>query len=218
MKKVLLITLLCSLLVIFNKVIFSKVIIFSLSKWVERDIFVRKIDINYTKREIVFNFIEIRNMDKFYHKNIFEADKIKIQFNVKSIFTNLVKIDYLIFSNSRIFLEFDNQTNENVITNDNIGVVKKLDNSYIVQTYPIKKRDKNFLIWKTELKNSKVFIKTLSSPKKIKINLSNMTFYKVGNKAEFQHFKDIFKIILSDIYFKIPDQNLKNLIYKKYKF
>ena len=218
MKKVLLITLLCSLLVIFNKVIFSKVIIFSLSKWVERDIFVRKIDINYTKREIVFNFIEIRNMDKFYHKNIFEADKIKIQFNVKSIFTNLVKIDYLIFSNSRIFLEFDNQTNENVITNDNIGVVKKLDNSYIVQTYPIKKRDKNFLIWKTELKNSKVFIKTLSSPKKIKINLSNMTFYKVGNKAEFQHFKDIFKIILSDIYFKIPDQNLKNLIYKTYKF
>jgi len=98
MKKLLGIVVLGFLLVIFNKVIFSQIIIFSISKWVEREIFVSKVDINYSKREIVFNLIEIRNMDKFYYKNIFEADKIKIQYNFKSIFTNLVKIDYLIFS------------------------------------------------------------------------------------------------------------------------
>ena len=217
MKKLLGILVLCLLFVIFNKVIFSQIIIFSISKWVEREIFVSKVDINYSKREIVLNLIEIRNMDKFYYKNIFEADKIKIQYNFKSMFTNLVKIDYLVFSNSRFFLEFDNQINENIIADDNIEVVKKLDSNYIAVTYPIKKRDKNFLILETELKNSKVFIKTSSSPKKIEINLSDMNFYKVANKTEFQHYKKVFKIILNDLFFRVPDQNLKNLIKKTYK-
>ena len=217
MKKFLGIVVLGFLLVIFNKVIFSQIIIFSISKWVEREIFVSKVDINYSKREIVFNLIEIRNMDKFYYKNIFEADKIKIQYNFKSIFTNLVKIDYLIFSNSRFFLEFDNQINANIIADDNIEVVKKLDSNYIAVIYPIKKRDKNFLILETELKNSKVFIKTSSSPKKIEINLSDMNFYKVANKTEFQHYKEVFKIILNDLFFRVPDQNLKDLINKTYK-
>ena len=146
MKKFLGILVLGLLLVIFNKVIFSQIIIFSISKWVEREIFVSKVDINYSKREIVFNLIEIKNIDKFYYKNIFEADKIKIQYNFKSLFTDLVKIDYLIFENSRFFLEFDNQINENTITDDNIEVVKKLDSNYIQVTYHIKKRYKNFLI------------------------------------------------------------------------
>ena len=202
MKKLLGILVLGFLLVIFNKVIFSQIIIFSISKWVEREIFVSKVDINYSKREIVFNLIEIKNIDKFYYKNIFEADKIKIQYNFKSLFTDLVKIDYLIFENSRFFLEFDNQINENTITDDNIEVVKKLDSNYIPVTYPIKKRDKNFLILETELKNSKVFIKTSSSPKKIEINLSDMNFFNVSNQAKFQHYKNLFKIMLKDLFFK----------------
>ena len=217
MKKFLGILVLGLLLVIFNKVIFSQIIVFSISKWVEREIFVSKVDINYSKREIVFNLIEIKNIDKFYYKNIFEADKIKIQYNFKSIFTNLVKIDYLIFSNSRFFLEFDNQINENIIADDNIEVVKKLDSNYIAVTYPIKKRDKNFLILETELKNSKVFIKTSSSPKKIEINLSDMNFFNVSNQAKFQHYKNLFKIMLKDLFFKVPDQKLRNLIKKTYK-
>ena len=217
MKKLLGILVLGLLLVIFNKVIFSQIIIFSISKWVEREIFVSKIDINYSKREIVFNLIEIRNIDKFYYKNIFEADKIKIQYNFKSLFTDLVKIDYLIFSNSRFFLEFNNQINANTIADDNIEVVKKLDSNYIAVTYPIKKRDKNFLISEVELKNSKAFIKTSRSQKKIEINLSDMNFYEVANKTEFQHYKEVFKIILNDIFFRVPDQNLKDLINKTYK-
>jgi hypothetical protein len=128
-----------------------------------------------------------------------------------------VKIDYLIFSNSRFFLEFDNQINENTIADDNIEVVKKLDSNYIPVTYPIKKRDKNFLILETELKNSKVFIKTSSSPKKIEINLSDMNFFNVSNQAKFQHYKNLFKIMLKDLFFKVPDQKLRNLIKKTYK-
>jgi len=218
MKKVIAIIVLSFFLVIFNKAILSQIIIFSISKWVEREIFVSKVDINYFKKEIVFNLFEIRNKENFYYKNIFEADKIKIQYNFKSIFTDLVKIDYLIFSNSRFFLEFEDKKNRNIISGDNIDVVKKLENNYTPVTYPIKKRDKNFLILETELKNSKVLIKTSSSPKKIEINLSDMNFSKVANKTEFQHYKEVFKIILIDIFFKIPDQNLKDLIKKTYNF
>jgi len=204
--------------VIFNKIIFSKIIVFSISKWLEREIFVSKVDINYSQKEIVLNSIQIRNKNNFYYKNIFEADKIKIKYNFKSIFTDLVKIDYLIFSNSRFFLEFKNQKNTNIILDDNIEVVKKLEGNHIPEIYPIKKRDKNFLILETELKNSKVLIKNSNIPKKIEINLSDMNFSKVGNKKEFQHYKEVFKIILTDIFFKIPDQNLKDLISKTYNF
>ena len=204
--------------VIFNKIIFSKIIIFSISKWLEREIFVSKVDINYSQKEIVLNSIEIRNKNNFYYKNIFEADKIKIKYNFKSIFTDLVKIDHLILSNLRFFLEFEYQKNTDIISDDNIEVVTKLKSNHIPVTYPIKKRDKNFLILKTELKNSKVLIKSSISQKKIEINLSDMNFSKVGNKKEFQHYKEVFKIILTDIFFKIPDQNLKDLISKTYNF
>ena len=49
-----------------------------------------------------------------------------------------------------------------------------------------------------------------------------MKFKNVGNADKIgenksQHFKDIFKIILMDIYFKIPDQRLRELVKKNYK-
>ena len=45
-----------------------------------------------------------------------------------------------------------------------------------------------------------------------------MSFNKIGNKNDLQHYKDVFKIILGDIFLKIPDIDLKNLIKKTYKF
>ena len=216
MKKFIVILLsLLLLFVIFNKVIFSQIIIFGISKWLERDFLVKKIDINYSNEEIVLSFVEIRNIDKFYYKNVFESDKIQIQYNFKSVFTDLVKIDYLFLENSRVFLEFYDQNNK--IIDDNIGIVEKHVSDYTHKIYPKKKKDKNFLIIKTELKNSKAFIKTSNNKKKIKINLSDMNFYKVANKKEFQHYKEVFKIILNDLFFKIPDKKLKNLIKNTYK-
>ena len=48
-----------------------------------------------------------------------------------------------------------------------------------------------------------------------------MSFKKVGNYGKidqnFQHYKDVLKIILNDIFFRIPDDNLRNFIKKTYK-
>ena len=44
-----------------------------------------------------------------------------------------------------------------------------------------------------------------------------MTFYKVGNEKKYQHYKNIFKIILFNIIGKTPDIELKKSLKKIYK-
>ena len=216
MKKILIIILFVILtFIIFNKTIFSKVIVLSLSKWLERDFLVKKINIDYSKNEIVLSALEIRNDSKFYYNNLFEADKIQIKYSFQSIFTDLVKIDYLIIENLRVFLEFSNKNNQ--IVDDNMGLVEKYDDDYKPKIYPKKYNDKNFLIIETKIINPKAFIKTLNSNEKIEINLSDMSFYKVANITEHYHYKEVFKIILNDLFLKIPDEKLKKLIKKAYK-
>jgi len=202
--------------VAFNKTILSKIIVFSLSKWVERDFLVKEVNINYSAKEIVLNFVEIRNEDKFFYNNIFEIDKIQLKYDLSTFLTDLVKVDYLFFENIKFFLEFDEMDEK--IVDDNIGLAIKNKKNYEPKIYPKKRKDKNFLVKKTELINSKVFIKSLGNDKEIKVNLSNMSFFKISNKSEFNHYKNIFKIILNDIFFKVPDQKMKNLIKKTYKF
>ena len=53
-----------------------------------------------------------------------------------------------------------------------------------------------------------MFIKTSSSPKKIEINLSDMNFYKVANKTEFQHYKEVFKIFSKKTIFNTANNHI----------
>tara|TARA_B100000787_G_C16176625_1_gene289391 strand:+ start:827 stop:1483 length:657 start_codon:yes stop_codon:yes gene_type:complete len=216
MKKILLIIFILLCLAIFSKNIFSRLIISGLSKSIEREVYINNIDINYFKKKIILNLVEVRNINKFYYKNIFKADKVIIQYNFNSIFENFIKIDYLSFLNPSFFLEFDNKNNPTIIVDDNIKVLEKLKKNYKQKTYPTKKKDRNFIILKTELNNSKAFIKISSRTKETKIDLSNMVFHKIGNKKGLQHYKKALEIILRDVFLKVPDQNLRDLIKKTY--
>ena len=102
--------------IFFHKVIISKIITINISKSLEREIFVKKIEINYASSEVVLNNLEIRNINKSYYKNIFEADLIKIKYDLKSLFTNLIKIDDLYVSNTIFFLE----VNETVVSKNTL--------------------------------------------------------------------------------------------------
>tara|TARA_B110000483_G_scaffold7926_1_gene9347 strand:+ start:230 stop:880 length:651 start_codon:yes stop_codon:yes gene_type:complete len=203
-------------LVFFNKTIISQVIIFTTSKLIDRNVNVKNIGIDYSKNEITLNSIEVKSTNKIYYKNIFEAEKVVIKYDFKSLFTDLVIIDHLIFYNSKIFVDINITNGE--ISNDNLEIVKKQEEGYKPKIYPIKKKDKNFLILKFQTYNTEGFIKTSNNPHEIKINLSNVNFNKIGNKTGFQHYKGVFKIILGDFFLRIPDVNLKNLIKKTYKF
>ena len=216
MKKIIISFILILTLLIFNKTIISQLIIFSTSKLIDRNISIKNIDINYSKKQIILTSVEVESTNKIYYKNIIEIDKIKINYNFKSIFTDLIIFDQLIFYNSKVFLDIN--INNDVIFNDNLDEVKKLDTNYKSKIYPTKKKDINFLILKVKTKNTQGFIKTSNEPNVIKINLSNMIFSKIGNDIDSQHYKQVFKLILVDFFLKIPSRDLKNLIKKTYKF
>ena len=216
MKKIIVSFILILSLVIFNKTIVSQIIIFTTSKLVDRNISIKNIDIDYLKKQIILKSVEIENINKIYYKNILEVDKVKIQYDFNSLFSDLIIIEHLIFYNSKIFIDID--INNDLVTNDNLGEVKKQAEDYKPKIYPIKKKDINFLILKFQTYNTQGFIKSSNKSNEIIIDLSNVTFNKIGNKNGFQHYKSVFKIILGDIFFKIPDTNLKNLIKKTYKF
>ncbi|MDB0049278.1 hypothetical protein N9F29_01860 [Candidatus Pelagibacter sp.] len=205
-------------LIIFNKNIISQLIIFALPKLTARNISIETIDINYLKKQIILNSIKVESTNKIYYKNIFEADKIEIEYNFTSLFSDMIIIDYLTFYNSKIFLDIDINDNNEIISNDNFEEVIKQEDSYKPKIYPIKKRDINFLILKFQTYDSQGFIKSSNKSNEIIINLSDMSFNKIGNKDDLQHYKDVFKIILGDIFLKIPDINLQKLIKKTYKF
>ena len=220
MKKIIITFVIILPLIIFNKNIISKLIIFAIPKLTDRNISIETIDIDYLKKQIILNSVEVESTNKIYYKNIFEVDKIKIRYNFTSLFSERIIIDHLIFYNSKIFLDIDIDMNDNneVVSNDNFGEVKKQEEGYKPKIYPIKKKDINFLILKFQTYDSQGLIKLSNKSNEIQINLSNMSFNKIGNEKNFQHYKDVFKIILGDIFLKIPNINLKKLIKKTYKF
>ena len=220
MKKIIIIFLIILPLLVFNKTIISQLIIFATSKLTDRNISIETIDINYLKKQIILKSVEVESTNKIYYKNIFEVDKIKIKYDFTSLFSDMIIIDHLIFYNSKIFLDINIDINDNdkVISNDNFEEVIKLAKNYKPKIYPIKKKDINFLILKFQTYESQGFIKLSNKSNEIEINLSNMSFNKIGNEKDFQHYKDVFKIILGDIFLKIPDINLQKLIKKTYKF
>ena len=204
------------LIFVFNKIILSKIIIYSASKWLEKDLSIKKIDINYFSEVIELNVVKIKNNKNFSYENIFEAEKIIIKYNLNTILKDLVEIDYLRIQNTKFYLEFDEKNKK--IVNDNIGLAEKKDVDYKPKIYPKKKKDKNILIVKTDITNSQVLIKMLKNNNEMSVNLSDMIFNNISNKKNYLHYKDVFKIILNDLFFKVPDQSLKDLIKNSYKF
>ena len=199
MKKIIIIFVLILPLLIFNKTIISQVIIFAIPKLIDRNISIKNIDIDYSKKIIILNSVQAESTNRIYYKNFFEAEKVKIKYNFKSLFTNLIIIEHLIFYNAKIFLDIDINNNK-VIVDDSLQEVKKQEENYKPKIYPIKKKDINFLILKFQIFNTQGFIKSSNKLNEIKINLSNMSFNKIGNKNDFQHYKDVFRIILGDVF------------------
>ena len=84
--------------------------------------------------------------------------------------------------------------------------------------WPKKKRDINFLVKKSILSGGIGYIKVskISNPSKVK--LSKMKFSSFGNDKKHQHYKDVLKFILYDLYAKTEEIRLKKLLKEIYKF
>ena len=107
---------------------------------------------------------------------------------------------------------------EKNIYDDNIGVVKKINENLPDKIWPPKKKDINFLILKSSIYNGIAHIKISSVKEPSLINLSSFEFFKTGNQKGFQHYKDVLKIIFFDIFGRETDPIKKKILKEVYKF
>ena len=211
------------ILLVFNKKLITHYYTYKLSKWVERPVVFDKFNINYPNLLEVTG-IKIKNSNKFYNKNIFEADKIVLDFNLKSfLFSDLIIINNLDIENPKFFLDIV-QKNKKSLKNgeilltyeDNIGLAKKINENIPDKIWPLKKKDINFLILKTSITGGRAFIRTSFIAESAEIKLSDMNFKKIGNEKNFQHYKEVLKFILFDIMSGTNSFEMKKILKRIY--
>ena len=226
MKKLIVIfILLIFTIIVFNKQLISKYYSYKFSKWIERKVIFDKFEIQYPNSVSVTG-IKILNSNSTYYKNVFEAQKIDINFNLKSLlFDELIVIDDLRIERPKIFLEIIEKNpkldksieNSEITYEDNIGIAKKIYENLPDKIWPEKKKDINFVILKSNISEGRAFIKVSSIENSFEIFMSDMQFLKFGNKKEYQHYKNILKIIFFDIIASAKDFRLKRLLKEIYK-
>ena len=214
--------LLIVVVLVFNKQLVSYYYSYKFSKWIERQFVVDKFYIDYPN-SIVVSGIKIKNPNQFYYDYIIESEKITLSFDLKSLlFGNLVIINNLTVENPKFFLEIIENSpkieGSPITYDDNIGLAKKISENVPDKTWPEKKKDINFLILKTKINGAKVFIKTSFLPNHDQVDLSDMYFSKIGNEKSYQHYKDVLKLILFDMYARVSDLKLKKLLKKVYNY
>ena len=211
-----------SILIFFNKKIVSYYYIKKFSNWVERPVKIKKLEFNYSGY-VKIEDIEILNNNKNYFKNIFKAKKIEINFDINSIFSNLIIINRLNIYDPEFFLDINvkkdyQNTDNKKIYEDNIGLAKKINEKIPDKIWPKKNKDINFLIKKSNLYGSLGYIKVPQISKPSKIKLSQMKFISFGNDKNYRHYKDILNSILFDLYARTEEIELKELLKEIYKF
>ena len=211
------------LIIIFNNKLVEKYVVYKLSKWVEKDVIFEEFNFDYPNL-IEIKGLEIINPDPVYYNNIFEANTISISINLKSyLFDKLVIVNELKIDNPSFYLELVvkkdmAESNEKIIFEDNIGIAKKISESLPDKIWPQKKKDKNFHIFKSFIKNGKVLIKISSIKDASIINLSSFEFSNIGNQKGLQHYKDVLRIIFFDILAREKDLNKIKILKDAYKF
>jgi len=227
MKKVMIIFfLILTTIIFFNKKMIELYFSYKLSNWVEKRIIFDDFNIKYPDL-ISINQLKIVNLDSFFYENVFEAEKVDIKFDLKSVlFDDLIIITHLKIEKPKFFLELIEKkissgelTQEKIITyEDNIGLAKKINEDLPDKIWPVKKKDVNFLILKSYISDGKAYIKVSSIIKSFEILLSDFSFINVGNHKEHQHYKEILKLMFFDMYASVKDYDLKKILKKVYNF
>ena len=224
-KKLLIIflpTVLFIIILIGHKSILTYIFEKNISKITERDTNFKITNINFWKLSIEIDKIAIINKDGFFNHNIFEAESIFVKFDYKSIFSDEIIITELVINKPNFYFEIkdDNLIEKKVL--DNLNLSERISKDYSPKIYPKKNKDINFIIFQLFLKNSMAHIYYSKNKDNLTLNLSDITFSRVGNlnseeNKKSQHYKDVLQLILINIYMQIPDQELKNLIKKVYR-
>jgi len=216
------------ILLVFTKQIISYSSLYFFSKWIDREVTADEFQINYKEGLIMINDIKIKNPNKFYYNNFVELEKVILNYNFKSLFSNLIIINNLIVENPKFFIEVSEKPSVELspfkvqqMYDDNVGGVKKIIKTEPSKIWPTKDKDINFLILDIKINGAKAFIKTSFTPNHAKINLSNIHFTRIGNggdEGNYIHHKDALKLIFYNLIAKIPNLELKNFLKEIYSY
>ncbi len=198
----------------FQNFFVKKIFVYSLQKVTEKKVSIENVDFNLKEKSITLEEIKIYNSNDFVYEYFFSCKKIFITLNFETILKNVIEFDDLIFYDPIIFLEIKNQLVEK---RDNISEAEKSSPSYQPKVYPQKNLDRNIYIKQIFTYNPKANLIYENVYKIENLNLSEMDIKNVGNtKNSSQHFKDVFKLILLDFYFRIPNLQIKKNLKKIY--
>ena len=224
MKKLAITFLLTILIIIFfnYKNLFKYFLVKEINKITKLDASFEIEKINIIDGKFIFKDISLSNIKN--KDEIFKIPAVEINFSVNSIFSdNVIFYDVNIF-NPEFFFQIrknkenkENKEKKEKIT-DNLNLIEKISNNKKPEIYPVKKRDKNFIIYKLNFNNAIARLKYPLSNNVYLANLSDMSFSNIGNanNKKTQHYKDVFDLVLKDLYFGITDQNLKEFISQNY--
>ena len=210
---------------IFNKKIISYYYVKKFSSWVERPVEIGHLDFEYSGL-VEIEDIRILNSNESYFNYIFQAEKISFNLNVKSLISELIIINNIDIINPQFYLDVKilDKKKENIDNNietsyeDNLGLAQKLNEKTPDKIWPKKDKDINFIIRKAVLSGATAGIKVSSITDPAKIDFSQMMFSNFGNEKGYQHYKDILKIILFDLYARTENGRIKETLKKIYNF
>ena len=210
---------------IFNKKIISYYYVKKFSSWVERPVEISHLNFEYSGL-VEIEDIRILNSNESYFNYIFQAEKISFNFDVNSLISELIIINNIDITNPQFYLDVKilDKKKENIDNNketsyqDNLGLAQKLNEKTPDKIWPKKDKDINFIIRKAVLSGATASIKISSISDQAKTNLSKMMFSNFGNEKGYQHYKDILKIILFDLYARTENVRIKETLKKIYNF
>ena len=177
----------------------------------EKKVKIKNVNYNFIKQKLIINNIKILNNKNFFYENIFFCSEIIVNFNFLNLFKKTIFFDEIIFKDPTIYVEVKK-------SEDNISVLEKRKETYQPKVYPKKMIDRNIILRKIKIFKPKAYLRVDEFNKYENLKLSNMEFINVGTSTDKSlHFKKVFKIILSDIYLKIPDFEMKKKLEDIYK-
>lgn len=210
--------------IFFYREIITKIALeYTLSNIIEKKTVIEKIDIDFKKTTLKLYNLKIQNKESFYYKNLLDCEVIFLDFNIKNLFSEIIIINLLSIKKPNFYFEIndnneDKKDENKSVIKDNLSIIEKSEPEYKAKVYPPKKKDKNFIISNIELLKPKANIKFLDIYEYSDFKLSEMFFSNVGNSEnESQHYKEVFKIFLLDMYLRIPDFEIRKKLKEIYK-
>ena len=215
-------------------IILKKYLISSISKKIEKKIYIEKIETFFFQEKTKVYNLKIANKNsENFNDYLVEVKNLSIDVDILSAFKEVVKIRELNLSGTTMnykafivdgkiidnfnlinqYLEKNNKSEKNLEIREgsNKEVKNKITKDNLDHT-----KDKNFIIQKLKIPEIIINaeVKDLNFTKQLKID--SMEFQNVGNTKNANHFKDVFAMIATNIAIKLKNETIINNLKKKF--